>query len=341
MSDTSSPATGRRYGIDLVCDTWDYPRSTFYDQTKRQTREDGRKRGRRGSISDDALTKEIEICMQNSPFRGEGHRKIHARLRRGGGLAVGRNRVLRIMRERHLLSPYRSPPGQGKTHDGTIITEHPNQMWATDATKILTLEDGWVWFFGVIEHGNAECMGWHLSKRGTRFTAIEAMTRALERGYGKAACDVATGLALRVDHGSPFLSDGFVNQVRYWGITLSKGFVREPETNGVVERFHRTFKEQVIHGRDYRSIEDLESAVSVFTARYNEEWMLEKLCYHSPVEARKRYLDGENVVENAFKKRSGGKQRIRGNTISPSLAEREEGHGYSVLADGSISNARV
>ena len=107
MSDTSSPGTGRRYGIDRVCDTWDYPRSSFYDQTKRQARKDGRKRGRRASISDDALTKEIEICMQNSPFRGEGHRKIHARLRRGGGLAVGRNRVLRIMRECRLLSPYR------------------------------------------------------------------------------------------------------------------------------------------------------------------------------------------------------------------------------------------
>ncbi len=32
-------------------------------------------------------------------------------------------------------------------------------------------------------------------------------------------------------------------QIRYWGIVPSMGYVREQETNGVVERFNRTFKE--------------------------------------------------------------------------------------------------
>lgn len=210
-------------------------------------------------------------------------------------------------------------------------------MWATDATRIFTLEDGWVWFFGVIEHWNAECMGWHLSKRGTRFAAIEAMTRALERGYGRTACDVATGLALRVDQGSQFLSEGFVNQMRYWGISLSKGFVREPETNGVVERFHRTFKEQVIHGRGYHSIEDLEVAVSAFIARYNEEWLLEKLGHHSPIDARRKYLEGDNLAEKTFRNKLRAKKKSRKGTISSCLAEREEEHGYSILANTSLS----
>ena len=55
-------------------------------------------------------------------------------------------RVLRIMRENHLLSPHRfvHPPHD---HDGEIGTDKPNDMWGTDGTQVLTVEDGNVWIF--------------------------------------------------------------------------------------------------------------------------------------------------------------------------------------------------
>ena len=85
------------------------------------------------------------------------------------------------------------------------------------------------------------------------------------------------------------MSEGFINQTRYWGISISKGFVKEPETNGVIERFHRTFKEQIVHGRHYHGLEDFRKAVAEFIKSYNEHWLLEKLDYHSPLEARELY----------------------------------------------------
>ena len=171
-------------------------------------------------------------------------------------------------------------------------------MWGTDAAKVFTLEDGWVWFFGVIEHWNAECLGWHTTKKGNRFAAIEALTQSVEYVYGDVTRDICRGLNLRVDHGSQFLADGFINQAHYWGIGISKGFVREPETNGVIERFYRTFKEQIVHGRQYHNIEDFRRAVANFILIYNEHWLLEKLNYHSPSEARKLYSGGNNVLKS-------------------------------------------
>ena len=47
--------------------------------------------------------------MLPSPFSGEGHRKVWARLRALDGIRVGRDRVLRLMRENALLSPHRGP----------------------------------------------------------------------------------------------------------------------------------------------------------------------------------------------------------------------------------------
>jgi len=76
---------------------------------------------------------------------------------------------------------------------------------------------------------------------------------------------------------------------RFHGFTPSFAFVDEPETNGVVERFNRTLKEQIIHGRTYRDRAELAATVTTFVATYNREWRLEKLRYQSPLEARRAY----------------------------------------------------
>jgi hypothetical protein len=47
------------------------------------------------------------------------------------------------------------------------------------------------------------------------------------------------------------------------------------ETNGVAERFFRTFKEQVVHGRIYQTIDDVRAAVRKFFELYNAEWLIE------------------------------------------------------------------
>ena len=91
-------------------------------------------------------------------------------------------------------------------------------------------------------------------------------------------------------HGSrQYLSDHFLKQIRYWGIHPSFGFVEEPETNGVAERWNRTLKEQAIHGRIFQNLEAVRAAVADFVERYNQTWRLEKLGYQTPIEAREEY----------------------------------------------------
>jgi transposase InsO family protein len=287
MSVTSSPSTGKFYGLQRVCRIWGFPRSTVYAEKQRKsTNREKLQRGPKSIITDQELIGSIRKDLNDSPFRGEGHRKVHARLRHRNDLKVSRERIRRLMGKEKLLSPYRAAQGKANAHDGRITTDAPDVMWATDAAKILTVDDGWVWFFGILEHWNAECLGWHLSKKGDRFAAIDALAMGLRGRHGSVQADVAQGLKLRMDHGSQFTADHFLQQVRYWGISPSFGFVKEPETNGVVERFHRTLKEQVIHGRIYKNIEELRRSIQGFIEAYNRSWILEKLGYKSPQEAR-------------------------------------------------------
>ncbi len=69
----------------------------------------------------------------------------------------------------------------------------------------------------------------------------------------------------------------------------SIAFVAEPQTNGVAERFNRTLKEQIIHGRIYRNIAELRDAVRDFVELYNAQWIVEKNGYLSPAQARQAW----------------------------------------------------
>ena len=278
MSETTSAATGRCFGIQRVCQVWERSRSALYARRAPRPRQ-----------SDAQLLATIRADLARSPFHGEGHRKVHARLRILDGIRVARTRVLRVMRAHGLLSPHRGRQGTAKTHDGRVITQAPNVMWGTDGVRVFTLDDGWGWIFAAVEHWNAECMGWHVCKVGSRFAALDLIAQGLERLYGSLDADVARGLALRMDHGSQYLSDHFLKQIRSWGIHPSFGFVEEPETTGVAERWNRTLKEQAIHGRIFQNLEAVRAAVADFVERYNQTWRLEKLGYHTPIEAREEY----------------------------------------------------
>jgi putative transposase len=83
---------------------------------------------------------------------------------------------------------------------------------------------------------------------------------------GAVAGGIAPGVALRHDHGSPFVADHFQNQIKFWSMAPSFAFVAEPKTNGVTECFFRPFKEQVVFGRIYQTINDVRAAVSSITS---------------------------------------------------------------------------
>ena len=297
MSAAISPSTNQLYGVQRVCVAWEVARSSYYAWCTEQNRSEvareplggAKKRGPVPAVSDKDLVAAIRHDLERSPLTGEGHRKVWARLRVVDAIRVARKRVLRLMREQRLLSPHRPRTPTAEAHPGTITTDAPNVMWGTDGARVFTVEDGWAWIFSAVEHWNAECVGWHVTKVGDRFAALEPIAMGLTALFGGVEAEVARGLSLRMDHGTQYLADHFLNQVKFWGIHASFAFVAQPETNGVAERFNRTLKEQIIHGRTYRNVEELRSAVRRFVELYNREWRIEKRGYLSPIEAREQH----------------------------------------------------
>ena len=204
------------------------------------------RRGPVPPVAEDRLLSAIQADLAASPFHGEGHRKVWARLRYGLGLVVGRNRVLRLMHENQPLSPNRHPPRPANGHDGTILTTAPDRLWGTDASMVQTVADGRVRVFAALDHFNSEVIGHYVSTDGSRFAALEPISQAVSARFRGIEADVARGVTVRADHGPQYISGHFTHQIAHWGMALSHSFP-EPQTNGVVERF-RTLKEQVVYG---------------------------------------------------------------------------------------------
>jgi putative transposase len=289
MSATVSPSSGKPYGPARVCRIWRLSRATLYRHRQPPASAPPRRRGPVGPMPDAALVAAIRTVLTDSPFHGEGHRKVWARLRLRG-VRTSLRRVLRLMGENDLLAPSRvgSPRGP-RNHDGTIIPDAVDTIWGTDMTTTWTGE-GQVAVFVAIDHHSAECVGIHAARRGTRFEALEPIRQGVRHSFGAFGKDIARGLAVRHDHGSQYMSDAFQKELTFLGIESSPAFVRAPEGNGCAERFIRTLKENLLWVQTFRTVEDLRRALLAFREIYNTTWLIERHGFRPPSAIRAEQL---------------------------------------------------
>ena len=295
LSKVQNPNTGKVFPMSLVLKVSDYSSAAWYG--KSVTSAGTSKKGPKPFFDDAQALVVIKAEIAQSRFHSEGYIKINKRLKRKGSI-IAKGRVNCLLRENNLLSANR-PVKQGarKKHEGTIITQKPNHLWGTDGKQFYTEKEGLCWIFSVIDHFNDEILGHHICKVGDRFSAMEPVKQAVRKEFGTVKQHICqhTQLALRSDHGSQYDSKDFVKEMQFLGLAESKAFVRSPECNGVIERWHRTLNEQVIAVNAFESLETAIPIINQFIADYNQYWILHRLDFQSPIETKINYY-------NQFKK---------------------------------------
>ena len=286
MKDQVSEIVKRMYPMSLILSVAGLSSAAYY--RKSMPKSNKARPGPKPTIGDDQLLMEIRKEILESLFLDEGYKKTWKRLQRRG-IKASKERVNRVMRENDLLSVTR-PKAERKVNDhtGSIKTELPNRMWGTDGKRFYTLKEGWCWFFGIIDHFNDEIIAWHANKSGNRFNAMEPLRTAVKKTYGSLEQHVCKdlGLFLRSDHGSQYDSNDFQKELKFLGLIYSPAFVRSPECNGIIERFHRTLNEQVFDLYVFESLEEVRKVIGEFIERYNRYWLIHRLGLNSPLEYR-------------------------------------------------------
>ena len=194
MSAATSPGTGclrpaaglRRLG---------QARSSFYAMTSGQHAEQppAKRRGPKPAISDQALLVAIEADLE-SPWEGEGYRKVWARLRVCRDIRVARKRVLRLMRENNLLSPHRCRRRGGNPHDGEISLDASHQPHdGTDGVRRVRGRHGrWGWIVTAVEHWKPSLSA-GMSASAASFAAMQPISMGLAGRVSRTAAGAARG----------------------------------------------------------------------------------------------------------------------------------------------------
>lgn len=277
--------------LKTVCRVAGVSRSAASEQRRRRSASADEVPARRrpgpvGALPDLELLVEIRRDLDASPFVGEGHRKVWARLRRRRGIRTSRKRVLRLTREAGLLAPTPQVRKRAaRLHEGTITVEIPDTLWATDATEAWTREEGRCAVFVIVDHASNE-VWYDAARRMDRFAAADLLREVCAERFGSVEKAVAAGLALRYDGGSCFRSDHYQAEIDHLGISRSPAFHYEPETNGVAEKAIQTLKEQLLWIERFETLEQLRQAVRRFGRLHNEQWLIERHGYLTPSEAR-------------------------------------------------------
>ena len=181
-------------------------------------------------------TAEAGELSPRDPVEGRGHRQVApvegktANTPRLGPVSTSRHRIAELARQALGMAvaiAWLPGPAGTRRRVAKPSVEEPDaaeparpDLWGARVSndpglpdhgvRVFTAEDGWVWTFAAVAHWNAECVGWHVCKVGSRFAALEPIAQGLGRRYGSVEADVARGLALRMDHGSQYLSDHFL-----------------------------------------------------------------------------------------------------------------------------------
>jgi putative transposase len=224
----------------------------------------------------------VEVCGEKPVY---GYRRVAWWLGRKRGLVVNGKRVLRVMRERGLLVQPRRLRARRQKEWSRIVADEPNQLWQTDMTKVWAgPTTGWAYLVSVIDCCTREIVGWDLSLRCRTQEAISALERAVLETM--AASPRGCNLTLNTDNGTQFTSARFVATLGELGILHRRTAYNHPEGNGMIERFHRSLKEEEIWLNEYRSLEEARESIGRWIEQYNHDRPHQALGNRTPREAR-------------------------------------------------------
>lgn len=224
------------------------------------------------------ILKAIKEALKLRPFYG--YRKIALALK---DMRVTRKQIRLIMQKAGLRAIY---PGKRlsipvKWHEKYpyLLRDKeiwlPNQVWATDITYI-KLSGGHVYLVAIIDLFSRKTLSWKLSNTLDTEFCISALEEAIMI-YGKPAI-------FNTDQGSQFTSEAFTKTLEKHKIRISMDGKGRALDNIFIERLWRSLKYEEIYLNEYRSMENLKSALKKYFNFYNTERFHQSLEYATPDE---------------------------------------------------------
>ena len=182
--------------------------------------------------------------------------------------------VYRILDKHDLLYRWKRPePGQGRR---VPEATYPNEVWHIDL-MYLWVRERWYFLVTILDSYSRYIVHWELalSMRAGEIAEITAI--ALERVHGKKPRIVR-------DNGSQFVAKEWREVMRYFEVEEIPIRARHPESNGRIERYHRSVREEAFGDTEVEDLYRAKDLLAEWVRYYNEERLHSALGYLRPVD---------------------------------------------------------
>lgn len=271
-------------GLSVVsaCQTIGVSRASYYRYLRHlKDRREPVKRGRKANVS--YLTEKVLEVSKLYPT--EGYKIIWARLIRDGR-EVSASSVYRVMKENNLLLPKEprlSFRGTRRVGKRPPEPPYPNYRWQMDV-KELRIAKSKAFLINIIDCYSRYILVSYITFNPTCAEATEAMRRALAEAYRRHD-SLPEEVELVSDNGPCFRANRFKLEAKGLGFKHIYITVAHPQSNGRIERWHRTLKYNELLLNDYQDILEAEMSIRAFLTYYNEDRPHSAVGYRTPLEA--------------------------------------------------------
>jgi transposase InsO family protein len=222
-----------------------------------------------------ALPEEVEAVVAHAKAHPrEGYRRLAWMMVDKDIAYLTPSTTYRILDRYDLLYRWKRPePGQGKR---VPEASYPDEVWHVDL-MYLWVKGRWYFLVSVLDSYSRYIVHWELALSMLAEEVAEIMATALESVPGKRPRIVR-------DNGSQFAAKEWREVVRHFELEEIPIRVRHPESNGRLERYHRSVREEAFGDREVADLYRARDLLGQWGTYYNGERLHSALNYLRPVD---------------------------------------------------------
>lgn len=239
----------------------------------------------------------------------EGYRRAAYMMLDADIVAISPTSVYRVLKKAGLMRKWNQKPSKKGT--GFIQPLEPHEHWHVDVSYI-NIRGTFYYLCALLDGNSRFIVHWEIRQSMTEGDIEIIMERAQEQFPNQNPRIIS-------DNGPQFISKDFKEYIRISGMTHVRTSPYYPQSNGKIERWHKSIKSECIRPKSPLSLEEARTYVAEYVEHYNNIRLHSAIGYISP----KDKLDGkENTIFEARNRKLEEARKNRKKQANPASLEK-------------------